>query len=75
MQVLGGGKLNVPLGSLHDVALCQKLQKGSMCTLLRLNVLRGPMGTTGSPGIEIEALPASANGITSVSPPPLARER
>lgn len=45
---VSGGKLNMPLGSLHDLALCQKLQEGSIYSLLWLNVLWGKWAPRGA---------------------------
>ena len=49
---LGGSKFRMPSGSLLDLSVCQKFQKGSMSSLLGLQSSAGLVGTMGSSDIE-----------------------
>lgn len=49
---LGGSKFKMPSGSLPDLSMCQKFQKGSMSSLLGLQCSAGLVGTMGSSDIE-----------------------
>lgn len=49
---LGGSKFRMPSGSLLDLSVCQKFQKGSMSSLLGLQRSAGLVGTMGSSDIE-----------------------
>lgn len=49
---LGGSKCKMPSGSLLDLSMCQKFQKGSVSSLLGLQCSAGLVGTMRSSDIE-----------------------